>query len=60
MNWPIGQALEDVRGGKATVLPRGLELAGRVVDPTGRPILAAKVIRGSDRFGGDVTSCGDG
>jgi RNA polymerase sigma factor (sigma-70 family) len=54
VNLPAGQALEDVRRGKATVLPRGLELAGRVVDPAGRPILGAKVLRGSDQFGRDV------
>jgi RNA polymerase sigma factor (sigma-70 family) len=54
VNLPIGQALEDVRRGKATVLPRGLELAGRVVDPAGRPILGAKVLRGSDQFGLNV------
>jgi hypothetical protein len=31
-----------------------LELAGRIIDPAGRPIPGAKVMRGSDRFGGDV------
>jgi RNA polymerase sigma factor (sigma-70 family) len=50
---PTG-ALEDVRRGKATVLPRGLELTGRIVDPAGRPVLGAKVLRGTDRSGRDV------
>ena len=54
VNLPTGQALADIRRGKATVLPRGLELAGRVVDPAGRPILGAKILRGSDQFGLDI------
>ena len=50
VNWPIGQALDDVHRGKATVLPRGLDLAGRVVDPMGRPIAGAgRPGIGSDR-----------
>jgi RNA polymerase sigma factor (sigma-70 family) len=53
-DWPTGQALEDVRRGKATVLPRGLELAGRVVDPAGRPIPGAGIVRGEERGGRDV------
>jgi RNA polymerase sigma factor (sigma-70 family) len=51
---PSGQAMVDVRRGKATVLPRGLDLNGRVVDIAGRPILGAKVLRGMDQFGGEV------
>ncbi len=47
---PVG-ALAEIRRGKATVLARGLELTGRVVDPAGRPIVGAKVLRGMDRFG---------
>jgi RNA polymerase sigma factor (sigma-70 family) len=47
---PNGQAIDGLRQGKATVLPRGLELAGRVVDPAGQPIRGARVLRGSDRF----------
>jgi protocatechuate 3,4-dioxygenase beta subunit len=58
VNLPVGQALDDVRRGKATVLPRGLELAGRVVDAAGRPIKGARVLRGSDQFGGDVPRAG--
>ncbi len=50
VNAPTGRALDDVRHGKATVLPRGLELTGRVVDPVGRPIFGAQVFWGSDRF----------
>jgi RNA polymerase sigma factor (sigma-70 family) len=56
VNLPNGQALVDVRRGKATVLPRGLDLTGRVVDPSGRAVLGAKILRGSDRFGGDVAA----
>ena len=51
VDWPAGQALEDVRRGKATVLPRGLELAGRVVDPAGRPVLGARIVRGEEFAG---------
>jgi len=58
VNSPTGQSLDDVRRGKATILPRGLELAGRVVDAAGRPIKGAKVLRGSDQFGGDVARAG--
>ncbi len=54
VNVPNGQALVDVRRGQATVLPRGVELTGRVVDPAGRPVLGAKLLRGPDRYGGDV------
>ena len=54
VNWPIGHALDDVHRGKATVLPRGLDLAGRVVDPIGRPIAGA-VVRESDRTGRNIS-----
>ena len=48
---PSGAALEHIRRGPATILPRGLEIAGRVVDRAGTPIGGAHVYRGSDRFG---------
>ena len=50
---PNGQALETLRSGKPTVLPRGLEVTGRVVDAAGRPILGALVIPGKE-FRGPV------
>src|SRR5262249_56506960 len=56
VNAPMGQALVDIRRGQATVMPRGLEVTGRVVDPAGRPVLGAKVVRGSSLSGGDAPS----
>ena len=48
---PADKALEVVRRDGVTVLPRGLELAGQVVDPSGRPIPGARVRRTSDHPG---------
>jgi RNA polymerase sigma factor (sigma-70 family) len=53
---PSGKALEAIGRGEATVLPRGLELAGRVFDHEGRPILGARVFRGSNRSESGVTT----
>jgi hypothetical protein len=54
VNLPAGRALAELRRGQSTILPRGSELVGRIIDPAGRPVSGAKVMRGSDRFGGDV------
>ena len=48
---PSGTALEHIGRGEATVLPRGLEISGRVVDRTGAPIGGAHVFNGETRFG---------
>jgi RNA polymerase sigma factor (sigma-70 family) len=46
---PVGEALQTIRRGKVTVLPRGLSLAGAVLDPLGRPIKGASVLRSTNR-----------
>ena len=48
---PSGTALEHIGRGAATVLPRGLEFSGGVVDRAGAPIAGASVYCGADRFG---------
>jgi RNA polymerase sigma factor (sigma-70 family) len=47
LDLPAEKGLEIVRANGVTVLPRGVELAGRVVDSAGRGIAGARVLRGS-------------
>jgi RNA polymerase sigma factor (sigma-70 family) len=51
---PVGDAIATIRQGKTTVMPKGLELAGTVEDPAGRPIKGARVLRGPNQWGHDV------
>jgi RNA polymerase sigma factor (sigma-70 family) len=46
---PSDEALALIRRGTATVLHRGLDIAGRVVDAADRPIHGARVYRGGDQ-----------
>jgi RNA polymerase sigma factor (sigma-70 family) len=44
---PAEKGLEIVRANVPLILPRGLELTGRVIDSAGRAIAGARVLRGS-------------
>jgi uncharacterized GH25 family protein len=51
---PADKALEFIHRDRITILPRGLRLAGRVVDTNGRPIPGARIRRTSDQSGGNI------
>jgi RNA polymerase sigma factor (sigma-70 family) len=54
LDWPVGQALENLRSGRPAVLAQGLEVTGRVVDPAGRPVADARIVLGRELYTPDV------